>query len=74
VRAPLVGIDRDALLRLRDQPEIRVVRHPPPAFDLGNPGNTVLGSTSASRAGRRSGAQGRGEITRAFVDRPRADR
>jgi hypothetical protein len=63
----LVGIDRDALLQLKDQPEIRVVRHPPPAFDLGNPGNTVLGSTFGLSGGSPvAGAQGRGEITRAF--------
>jgi hypothetical protein len=63
----LVGIDRDALLRLKDQPEIRVVRHPPPAFDLGNPGNTVLGSVFGLSGGSPvAGAQGTGEITRAF--------
>ena len=63
----LVGIDRDALLQLKDQPEIRVVRHPPPAFDLGNPGNTVLGSVFGLSGGAPvAGSQGTGGITRAF--------
>ena len=62
-----VGIDRDTLLRLKDQPEIRVVRHPPPAFDLGNPGNTVLGSVFGLSGGSPvAGPQGTGEIARAF--------
>lgn len=63
----LIGIDRDALLRLKDQPEIRVVRHPPPGFDLGNPGNTVLGSIFGLSGGSPvAGPQGTAEIARAF--------
>jgi hypothetical protein len=63
----LVGIDRDALLQLKDQPEIRVVRHPPPGFDLGNPGNTVLGSVFGLSGGSPvAGPQGTSEIARAF--------
>ena len=40
----LVGLEHDTLLRLKAEPEIRVVRYPPPMFDIANPGNRVVGS------------------------------
>ena len=42
----LVGLEHDTLLRLKAEPEIRVVRYPPPMFDVVNPGNSVVGSVS----------------------------
>lgn len=47
----LVGLEHDTLLRLKAEPEIRVVRYLPPVFDVTNPGNSVLGSMSGVSGG-----------------------